>query len=349
MIELTTGKTFNMPKIYVIGVGGGGNNAVNRMIADGVGNVEYISANTDAQVLEESNAGRTIQIGPKSTAGFGAGANPAVGAAAAKESEEEISEAVKDAQMVILTCGMGGGTGTGAIPVIASICKEEGILTVAVVTLPFSFEGQPKYLMAKEGLEELKKNVDTLLVIPNDKLLTITDKPFYLEEAFIMADSVLKYTILGLTNIIFNRGTINLDFNDIKTVLSDKGNAHLGIGRVSSEKSILEAVKQAVDSPLLETSIAGASHILLNSSGRINVLELNEAVNYVKEVAGPDVIIIWGTVTDKAADMDEIVVTLVATGIGDASEKKIVLAKTSKSDGNIRHGLDIPEFLKRVY
>ena len=224
--------------------------------------------------------------------------------------------------MVILTCGLGGGTGTGAIPAIAKICRSLQILTVAVVTLPFTFENTPRMICAKNGLEKLRETVDTLLVIPNDKLLEISEKTFYLEDAFKMADTILKYTIDGITNIIFNRGVVNLDFNDLKTTLKDKGNGHLGIGTVPSGTSILEAVKQAIHSPLLDTSIKGASNIILNSSGRINLLELNEAIAYVRELAGESVNIIWGTVTDNNQTEDEVVITLIATGMDEENLQK---------------------------
>ena len=232
--------------------------------------------------------------------------------------------------MVILTCGLGGGTGTGAVPVIAKICRSLQILTIAVVTLPFSFENTPRMICANSGLEKLKNHVDTLLVIPNDKLLTISEKTFYLDDAFILADTILKYTIEGITNIIFNRGVVNLDFNDLKTTLKDKGNGHLGIGTVPSGSSILEAVKQAIHSPLLDTSIKGASNILLNSSGRINLLELNDAIAYVRELAGENVNIIWGTVTDKSQSTDEVVITLIATGM-DEDSPATNLPKTTAS------------------
>lgn len=317
MLEIKDAACRRRPNISVIGVGGGGNNAISRMAEVNVENVTYIAINTDVQVLEDCPNGYKMQIGQKLTGGYGAGADPAIGQASAKESEEEIAAMLEETDMVILTCGLGGGTGTGAIPFIAKMSKDRGILTVAIVTLPFSFEGSPRQITAKSGLEELQKNVDMLLVIPNDKLLVASNKPFYLEEAFLLADSVLKSAILGITNIIYNSGCINLDFNDIRTTLSNKGLGHLGIGRVPADGSLLEAVKQAVNSPLLETNICGATNILLNTSGRVNLLEVNEAMNYVREAAGGNVNIIWGTVANANSD-SELEVTLIATGMSEA-------------------------------
>lgn len=316
MLEITNpeNRINNMPNISVIGVGGGGTNSIDRMIEAGLENISFIAMNTDYQVLETSKAPVKLQIGRKLTGGFGAGANPDVGKASAEESSEEIKAALDGSNMVILTCGLGGGTGTGAIPVIAQLCREKKILTVAVVTLPFSFEGLPKMKLATEGLEKLRDNVDTLLVIPNDKLLQLSDKPFFLEDAFTMADNVLRYTIEGITTIIFGKGMINLDFNDLKTTLSDKGLGHLGIGRVSKDDSIMDAVRQAIESPLLDTDISSAAHILLNTSGHINIMELNEAITYIREITSPDVDIMWGTVSNSD-NPDEIIVTLIATGL----------------------------------
>lgn len=323
MIEIQSVDHNDMPQILVIGIGGGGNNAIDRMLQANTTSsqcqVSYASVNTDLQVLNSCKAPQKIQIGKKLTGGFGAGSDPAIGEASATESKDELTGLVQGYHMVILTCGMGGGTGTGAISVIAQICKEAGILTVAIVTLPFSFESQPRILAAKNGIESLKKHVDTLLIIPNDKLLTFSSKGFYLEEAFTTADTVLKHTIDGITNIIFNQGLINLDFNDLKMTLSNKGIAHLGIGTVDSDASVLEAVKEAINSPLLETTINGATNILINSSGRINLTDLNEAIQYVRELAGPNVNIIWGTVTDRENPDDKIVITLIATGMEDKS------------------------------
>lgn len=267
-----------------------------------------------------------MQIGKKLTNGYGAGTDPSIGKSAAAESEEELTALVKDFDMIILTCGMGGGTGTGATPFLAKLCKDAGILTVAVVTTPFTFESMPRTTASQAGIEELKQCVDTLLVIPNDKLLTLTDKPFFLQDAFSMADTVLKYTIEGITNIIFNRGLVNLDFNDLRTTLLNKGVGHLGIGTTTSDGSILEALNQAIHSPLLETTISGASNILINSSGNINITELNEAISHVRELAGNNVNIIWGTVAPDDFDPEKIVVTLIATGMNENhSAQKITI------------------------
>lgn len=315
MLEIKSNDTVRGPKIIVIGVGGGGNNALERMIESNLQGVDYLAINTDMQVLSDCRAEGKIQIGKKITKGYGAGADPEIGEAAALESEEEIRMAIAGADMCIITCGMGGGTGTGASPIVAKCCKEAGILTVAVVTTPFSFENTPRVVAAQGGVEKLKDNVDTLLVIPNDKLLGLSEKPLLLEDAFEIADSVLKYTIEGITNIVQNKGVVNLDFNDLKTTLSDKGIGHLGIGTVDAECSLLEAVKQAVNSPLLDTSIEGAENLMINTSGKVNIVALNEAINYVRELAGSKVNIIWGTVTKEDYDREKIVVTLIATGM----------------------------------
>ncbi len=328
MIEVAMENSLNEPKIVVIGVGGGGNNAVDRMIESNLINVSYIAINTDVQVLETNKSDTKIQIGKKLTKGYGAGANPEIGETAALESEQEITEAISDADMCIITCGMGGGTGTGATPVIAKLCKDAGVLTVAVVTMPFSFESSPRVMAAKEGIEKLKENVDTLLIIQNDKLISFSDKPLALEDAFEVADSVLKYTIEGITSIVRNKGVINLDFNDLKTTLLNKGIGHLGIGSVDSECSVLDAVKQAINSPLLETTIEGADYLLINTSGKVNIVELNEAINYVRELAGSNVNIIWGTVTGENYDPEKIVVTLIATGM---SKKEKALSKSANT------------------
>lgn len=321
MLELKINNKTKGPRILVIGVGGGGNNALDRMVSSNISGVEYVAVNTDSQVLDVCKANEKIQIGTKSTGGYGAGADPDVGEAAALENEDEIRAIINEADMCIITCGMGGGTGTGATPIIAKICKEMGILTVGVVTTPFSFESTPRVMAAQNGVDKLKANVDTLLVIPNDKLIYMSEKPLLLDDAFSMADSVLKYTIEGITNIINNRGTINIDFNDLKTTLRDKGIGHLGIGTVAVDGSILEAVEQAVNSPLLETTIQGAENLLVNTSGKVNIVALNEAINHVRELAGTNVNIIWGTVSADNFDEDKIVVTLIATGMKECDKE----------------------------
>ncbi len=310
----------NGPKVMVIGIGGGGNNAVTRMIEKASDFVTYAALNTDSMTLDKCPATKRLQLGAKLTQGYGAGGDPTVGESAAKESEEDIAELVHDANMVILTCGMGGGTGTGAIPVVAQICKNLGILTVAVVTMPFSFESKPRVYAAQTGLKKLEQNIDTLLVIPNDKLLTITDKQFFLDDAFTLCDSVLRYTIEGITNIIFNHGTINLDFNDLKSTLKDKGYGLFGIGIASGEETIVDAVEKAISSPLLDTKVTGASNILLNTSGKVDLIALNKAVSYIREQAGDNVNIFWGTVSGEKSSTEEIVVTVIATGMKQITE-----------------------------
>lgn len=329
MLEIKCNGFTTGPKIWVIGVGGGGNNALDRMIQSGLAGVKYLAVNTDFQVLEHCQAENKIQIGKKLTKGYGAGANPQVGEAAAQENEEEIKSMIEDADMCIITCGMGGGTGTGAAPIIAKCCKDAGILTVGIVTTPFTFENLPRILTAQTGLEKLRTNVDTLLVIPNDKLLGLSEKPLLIEDAFEMADSVLKYTIEGITNIVQNRGIINLDFNDLRATLLEKGDGHLGIGKVDAECPVLEAVKQAVNSPLLDTNIEGAENILINTSGKVDIISLNAAISYVREIAGDKVNIIWGTVAEENFDEEKIVVTLIATGM--SKNKKAIPKNVSGS------------------
>ena len=327
------------PKILVIGLGGGGNNALDRMIRSNIRGVDYVAMNTDIQVLNECTADIKIQLGRKITKGFGAGSDANIGETAALENEEEIKELIKNYDLCIITCGLGGGTGTGAAPVVSGFCQELDILTVAVVTIPFSFESTPRITAANQGLGKLEENVDTLLSIPNDKLLNLSDKPLLLEDAFVIADSVLKYTIEGITNIIYNKGMINLDFNDLKTTLAKKGIGHLGIGIVDTEMSILEAVKQAVNSPLLDTSIQGASNLLINTCGSVNISDLNEAVSYVRELAGEHVNIIWGTVFSTDYDENKIVVTLIATGMNNT--------KSNNSDIPIIQSSDLTEWIKK--
>lgn len=322
MLEIKVHKSTNGPKILVIGVGGGGNNAVDRMIDSNLGGVAFASVNTDLDVLENCKADVKLQIGTKLLRGYGAGANPELGEAAAVENEEDIKALIEGNDMVIITCGMGGGTGTGAAPFIAKCCKDMDILTVGVVTTPFTFENTPRMKAAEAGIEKLKEQVDTLLVIPNDKLIGLSDKPLTLSDAFVMADSVLKYTIDGISNIVFNRGVVNIDFNDVKTTLKNKGIGHLGVGQVDADGSIIEAVKQAVNSPLLDTKIEGAANLLINTSGRVNIVALNDAISYIRELAGEKVNIIWGTVSAENFDEDKIVVTLIATGMPQEKDLK---------------------------
>ena len=314
MLEIMTNEAESAAKIIVIGVGGAGNNAVNRMVDEAIAGVEFIGVNTDKQALQLCKAPNTIQIGEKVTKGLGAGAQPEVGRQAAEESSEELRQAMQGADMVFVTCGMGGGTGTGASPVVAGIAKEMGILTVGVVTKPFRFESRTRMNNALTGIENLKKNVDTLIVIPNDKLLEIVDRRTTMPEALKKADEVLQQAVQGITDLINLPALINLDFADVQTVMTDKGIAHIGIGHAKEDDKALEAVKQAVESPLLETTIEGASHVIINISGDISLMDANDAASYVQELAGDDANIIFGAMYDDTYT-DEASITVIATGL----------------------------------
>ncbi|WP_373898522.1 cell division protein FtsZ [Haloimpatiens sp. FM7315] len=302
-------------QIKVIGCGGGGNNAVNRMIKEGLKNVEFIAINTDKQALMLSQASQKIQIGDKLTKGLGAGANPEIGQKAAEESKDEISQAIKGADMVFITAGMGGGTGTGAAPVVAEIAKSMGILTVGVVTKPFPFEGRRRMLHAEVGTKNLKERVDTLVTIPNERLLNMVDKKVSLMESFKLADDVLKQGVQGISDLITIPGLINLDFADVRTIMLDRGLAHMGVGRGTGDNRAQEAAKQAISSPLLETSIVGATGVLLNITGGsdLGLLEINEAAEIVQDAADPEANIIFGAVIDENLK-DELRITVIATG-----------------------------------
>ena len=314
MLEIKTNESEAAAKIIVIGVGGGGNNAVNRMIDEQIAGVEFIAINTDKQALQLCKAPTLMQIGDKLTKGLGAGAKPEIGKKAAEESAEEISAALKGADMVFVTCGMGGGTGTGATPVVARIAKEQGALTVGVVTKPFRFESKTRMNNALAGIEKLKENVDTLIVIPNDKLLEIVDRRTTMPEALKKADEVLQQGIQGITDLINVPSLINLDFADVQTVMTDKGIAHIGIGQGKGDDKALEAVKQAVASPLLETTIAGASHVIINISGDITLMDASDAAEYVQDLAGEEANIIFGAMYDDSKS-DEATITVIATGL----------------------------------
>ena len=314
MLEIKINEAENAARILVIGVGGAGNNAVNRMVEENIMGVEFIGINTDKQALQFCKAPTAMQIGEKLTKGLGAGAKPEIGEKAAEESQEEISQALKGADMVFVTCGMGGGTGTGAAPVIAQIAKDMGILTVGVVTKPFRFEARQRMNNALKGIENLKNAVDTLIVIPNDRLLEIVDRRTTMPDALKKADEVLLQAVQGITDLINVPGLINLDFADVQTVMTDKGIAHIGIGKAKGDEKALEAVKQAVSSPLLETTIEGASHVIINISGDISRIEANEAAGYVQELAGDDANIIFGAMYDENAE-DEVTITVIATGL----------------------------------
>ena len=316
MLEIKTNESDLAAKIIVIGVGGGGNNAVNRMIDEGIMGVEFVCVNTDKQHLSNCKAGNCIQIGEKLTNGLGAGADPEVGKAAAEENREELTELVKGADMVFVTCGMGGGTGTGAAPVIAGIAKEMGILTVGIVTKPFRFEARSRMNNATSGIDELKKNVDTLIVIPNDKLLEIVDRRTSMPDALKKADEVLQQGVQGITDLINVPGLINLDFADVQTVMKDKGIAHIGIGTGSGDDKCVEAVKEAISSPLLETTIEGASHVIINISGDVGLQEANDAAMYIEELTGENTNIIFGVMFPEAED-DSVKITVIATGLED--------------------------------
>ena len=347
--------------IKVIGVGGAGTNAVNRMVDSGIKGVEFIAVNTDRQALLLSKAASKIQIGEKITRGLGAGANPDIGAQAAEESKAEITEALRGADMVFVTAGMGGGTGTGAAPIVAQAAKEMGILTIGVVTKPFTFEGKKRLTQADRGIESLKGKVDTLVVIPNDKLLQIIDRKTSIVEAFKMADDVLRQGVQGISDLIAIPGLVNLDFADVKTIMLNTGMAHMGIGRASGENRAEDAAKQAIQSPLLETSIEGARGVIINITGGSNLglHEVNTAAELVQRSVDPEANIIFGAVIDESLDED-IVITVIATGFEKEDDKVPSLSDiTSKSwspkpitsssveSTNSNGDLDIPTFLRK--
>jgi len=317
--------------IKVIGVGGGGGNAVNRMIEENVKGVEFITVNTDVQALKNSKAETVIQLGPKYTRGLGAGSQPEVGQKAAEESEELIRESLEGADMVFITAGMGGGTGTGAAPIVANIAKELGALTVGVVTRPFSFEGPKRGRFAAEGIAKLKENVDTLLIISNNRLLEVVDKKTPMLEAFREADNVLRQGVQGISDLITAPGYVNLDFADVKTVMENQGTALMGIGVASGENRVIEATKEAISSPLLETSIEGAEQVLLNITGGLDMtlFEAQDASDIVAGASAGDVNIILGTSINEELG-DEIRVTVIATGI-DPSKRENKPARARQS------------------
>ena len=349
-------------QIKVIGVGGGGNNAVNRMIEGGVKGVEFIAVNTDAQALNSSLAETKLQIGDKLTRGLGAGANPDVGKKAAEESRDNIENALKGADMVFVTAGMGGGTGTGAAPVIAEVAREIGALTVGVVTRPFTFEGRRRSQQAENGIKTLKENVDTLIVIPNDRLLEIVDKNTPMLEAFREADNVLRQGVQGISDLIAVPGLINLDFADVKTIMTERGSALMGIGMATGENRAAEAAKKAICSPLLETSIDGARGVLMNITGGTNLslYEVNEAADIVSSASDAEVNMIFGAVINEDLK-DEISVTVIATGFEHQEQAQAKPSKPQFQRGqSVRQSdqldirpfnkpddnLDIPTFLR---
>ena len=316
--------------IKVIGVGGGGTNAVNRMVDSGIRGVEFVAVNTDRQALLLSKAVSKIQIGEKITRGLGAGANPDIGAQAAEESKSEITEALRGADMVFVTAGMGGGTGTGAAPIVAACAKEMGILTIGVVTKPFTFEGKKRLSQAERGIESLKSKVDTLVVIPNDKLLQIIDRKTSIVEAFKMADDVLRQGVQGISDLIAVPGLVNLDFADVKTIMLNTGIAHMGVGRASGESRAEDAAKQAIQNPMLESSIEGAKGIIINITGgpNLGLHEVNTAAELVQRSVDPEANIIFGAVIDESLDED-IVITVIATGFDKEVKPKIGTIPTS--------------------
>ena len=334
MLEIKTTEAESSAKIIVIGVGGAGNNAVNRMIDENIGGVEFVGVNTDKQALLLCKAPTLIQIGEKLTKGLGAGAQPEVGAKAAEESMEELSAAIEGADMVFVTCGMGGGTGTGAAPVVAKIAKDQGILTVGVVTKPFKFEAKARMVNALSGVDKLRENVVTLIVNPNYKILQIVDRRTTFKDALKKADEVLQQAVQGITDLINMPALINLDFADVQTVMKDKGLAHIGIGMAKGDDKAIEAVKLAVTSPLLETTINGASHVIINISGDISLMDANDAASYVEDLAGDNANIIFGAKYDETMT-DAATITVIATGLEENA------AKTTASS-NLMSGLKYP-------
>ncbi|MDD6208454.1 MAG: cell division protein FtsZ [Clostridiales bacterium] len=335
MLEIMTNETESAAKILVIGVGGAGNNAVNRMIEENIAGVEFVCVNTDKQHLKTCKAPTCIQIGEKLTKGLGAGAQPEVGEKAAEESRDDLADIIAGADMVFVTCGMGGGTGTGAAPVVAGIAKQMGILTVGIVTKPFRFEAKTRMNNAIGGIERLKENVDTLIVIPNDKLLEIVDRRTTMPDALRKADEVLQQGVQGITDLINVPGLINLDFADVQTVMKDKGIAHIGIGVGHGDEKCVEAVQQAIASPLLETTIEGASHVIINISGDVSLIEANEAATYVQDLAGDTANIIFGAMYDETAT-DEVMITVIATGLEENKAVKAPSFVNQKSASNVR-------------
>lgn len=336
-----------MAKIKVFGIGGGGNNALNRMQENGLRGVEFVAVNTDRQILQALTADLKLQIGEKLTRGLGAGANPDVGTKAAEESKNEIVEALQGTDMVFITAGMGGGTGTGAAPVVAEVAKEMGILTVGVVTKPFSFEGRKRQNQAEQGIEILKDKVDTLVTIPNDRLLQIAEKRTTMVEAFGMADQVLMDGIQGISDLIAVPNLINLDFADVKSIMLDQGIAHLGIGRATGENRAVNAAKAAIKSPLLETSIDGAKAVLINVTGSdLGLFEVNEAADLIREAVDSDANIIFGAGLDDTLK-DDIKITVIATGF-DATKAQRFNSETKREKKSDDSGeLVIPTFLRR--
>ncbi|MBS5886940.1 MAG: cell division protein FtsZ [Negativicoccus massiliensis] len=331
----------DLANIKVIGVGGAGNNAVNRMIEANVQGVDFLAANTEVQILDTSKAEKKLQLGEKLTKGLGAGAKPEIGEAAAEESKEEIMKALQGADMVFVTAGMGGGTGTGGAPIVAECAKEMGALTVAVVTKPFIFEGTVRMRNANSGIEYLKEKVDTIIIVPNERLLQAVDKKVSIQDAFRMADDVLRQGVQGISDLITVPGVINLDFADVKTIMTDQGEALMGIGTASGENRAVDAAKAAISSPLLERTIDGAKGIIISVTGSddLGLLEINEAAQIISDAADPDANIIWGTSINSEMG-DEVRITVIATGFEDVKKKQDYAA-------NARGGIAVPDFLQK--
>ena len=331
----------DLANIKVIGVGGAGNNAVNRMIEANVQGVDFLAANTEVQILDTSKAEKKLQLGEKLTKGLGAGAKPEIGEAAAEESKEEIMKALQGADMVFVTAGMGGGTGTGGAPIVAECAKEMGALTVAVVTKPFIFEGTVRMRNANSGIEYLKEKVDTIIIVPNERLLQAVDKKVSIQDAFRMADDVLRQGVQGISDLITVPGVINLDFADVKTIMTDQGEALMGIGTASGENRAVDAAKAAISSPLLERTIDGAKGIIISVTGSddLGLLEINEAAQIISDAADPDANIIWGTSINSEMG-DEVRITVIATGFEDVKKKQDYAA-------NARVGIAVPDFLQK--
>ena len=331
----------DLANIKVIGVGGAGNNAVNRMIEANVQGVDFLAANTEVQILDTLKAEKKLQLGEKLTKGLGAGAKPEIGEAAAEESKEEIMKALQGADMVFVTAGMGGGTGTGGAPIVAECAKEMGALTVAVVTKPFMFEGTVRMRNANSGIEYLKEKVDTIIIVPNERLLQAVDKKVSIQDAFRMADDVLRQGVQGISDLITVPGVINLDFADVKTIMTDQGEALMGIGTASGENRAVDAAKAAISSPLLERTIDGAKGIIISVTGSddLGLLEINEAAQIISDAADPDANIIWGTSINPEMG-DEVRITVIATGFEDVKKKQDYAA-------NARGGIAVPDFLQK--
>lgn len=349
MFELD-GNYDNFAKIRVIGIGGGGNNAINRMIEAGMKGVDFIAVNTDKQALSLALAEKKLQIGEKTTQGLGAGGNPEIGQKAAEESRDAVADMIKDTDLLFLTAGMGGGTGSGGAPIIAKIAKDMGILTIGVVTKPFSFEGRVRMRNAQIASEFLQENVDSLVTIPNDRLLRMADKSTSLKDAFKLADDVLLQGVKSIADLISMPGLISLDFADVKTIMKDTGLAHMGVGRGSGDNRAEDAAKQAILSPLLETQIAGATGVLLNiTAGEdLSLFEVDRAASIAREASDPDANVIFGATIDESMG-DEIKITVIATGFlsGIEKEKKAVIKKVVKNANSNVGEFSIPDFLTR--